>query len=306
MDIPQVDFHHIGGLKQLKYNDGDIAFLSDIRELPHNGFPASLTMVMVTLCEKGELHLDINNRPYTFPAGTLFVLKPHDLLDNCMVSPDFRCRMLCLSHRVMMDSFSDSDFWDCGINFLSRRSISIDDRDMRLCNLYGGLLKAKTEQSKPIFIKEIIHSLVRAVIYELLSHVYSGVNGYGRGLVRQREVLFQKFITLLSGLCVKPRSVAWYAERLCVSSRHLAAVCKQTSGKTAYEWISDYVRADIRNLLRNSNKSIKEIADMLRFPTLSFFGKYVRAYAGMSPTEYRKFLREPESGVFLSSAQGPC
>lgn len=50
-------------------------------------------------------------------------------------------------------------------------------------------------------------------------------------------------------------------------------------------------REDIRYWLKNSNKTVKEIADMLEFPNLSFFGKYCRTRFGLSPTEYRRQLR---------------
>ena len=145
---------------------------------------------MMIFCEEGKLQLEINNIPYAFTAETLFVIKPHELLDNFIISPDFRCGVLCLSHRVMMDSFSDSDFWDRGINFLNSRCVPMDERDFRVFSLYGGLLQAKIEQTKPLFMKEIIHSLVRAAIYELLLNVEPCGNEYGKGLVKQREVLF--------------------------------------------------------------------------------------------------------------------
>lgn len=43
----------------------------------------------------------------------------------------------------------------------------------------------------------------------------------------------------------------------------------------------------IKQMLRSSTKSIKEIANDTGFDNLSFFGKYVRRKLGMSPREYR-------------------
>jgi AraC-like DNA-binding protein len=68
-------------------------------------------------------------------------------------------------------------------------------------------------------------------------------------------------------------------------------VCKQVSGKTALDWINEYVLIDVRHWLKNSDKSVKEVADLLDFPNLSFFGKYCRSHLGMSPLKYRKELR---------------
>ena len=65
-------------------------------------------------------------------------------------------------------------------------------------------------------------------------------------------------------------------------------MCKNVSGKTATEIINAFVVEDIRQRLEYSEKSIKEIAQELDFPSISFFGKYVKAHLGVSPKEYRK------------------
>ncbi len=44
----------------------------------------------------------------------------------------------------------------------------------------------------------------------------------------------------------------------------------------------------MRVLLKNTNMSIKEIAQELHFPNQSFLGKFFKEHVGMSPTDYRK------------------
>ena len=45
---------------------------------------------------------------------------------------------------------------------------------------------------------------------------------------------------------------------------------------------------DIYRQLTHSDKSIKEIANSLDFPNLSFFGKFVRAHLDCSPSGFRR------------------
>ena len=63
---------------------------------------------------------------------------------------------------------------------------------------------------------------------------------------------------------------------------------KQISHHTPNEWIDNYVSLEIRVLLKNSTKSIKEIAQELHFPNQSFLGKYFKEQVGISPSAYRK------------------
>jgi AraC-like DNA-binding protein len=45
---------------------------------------------------------------------------------------------------------------------------------------------------------------------------------------------------------------------------------------------------ELRVLLKNSTKTIKEIANEMNFPNQSFLGKYFREHVGVTPSEYRK------------------
>ena len=65
-------------------------------------------------------------------------------------------------------------------------------------------------------------------------------------------------------------------------------VTREVSGKTALEWIREYTEADVRYYLLNTDLSVKEIAEELGFPNLSFFGKFCRRAFGYSPNDFRK------------------
>ena len=62
---------------------------------------------------------------------------------------------------------------------------------------------------------------------------------------------------------------------------------KQSSGRTALDWINEYAIQHIKFELKHSTQSMKEIAEKFNFPNQSFFGKYVKAHLGMSPARYR-------------------
>jgi AraC-like DNA-binding protein len=73
-----------------------------------------------------------------------------------------------------------------------------------------------------------------------------------------------------------------------LTPKHISLVVKRSSGKSATEWIEKYVILDAITQLTSTDKSIKEIAYNLGFPSQSFFGKYICRVVGTSPAEYRK------------------
>ena len=108
--------------------------------------------------------------------------------------------------------------------------------------------------------------------------------------VQARRSFIQSIIELLSKSKVKVRSVSFYADKLFITTKYLSVICKQVCGKTAFDIINEFIIEDITELLKYSEKSIKEIANYLEFPNLSYFGKYVKAHTGMSPTNTESIL----------------
>lgn len=73
-----------------------------------------------------------------------------------------------------------------------------------------------------------------------------------------------------------------------MTPKYLSLLVKNVSNRTAGEWIDNYVVLEAKALLSSSTLSIQEISDRLNFANQSFFGKYFKQHAGISPTEYRK------------------
>ncbi len=85
----------------------------------------------------------------------------------------------------------------------------------------------------------------------------------------------------------KPHEVAYYADKLSISPRYLANLCKAVSNKSAKEWINEYMMNDVRRYLIGTDLSIKEVASRTLFTNFSFFSKTVKHYFGKAPLELR-------------------
>ena len=105
---------------------------------------------------------------------------------------------------------------------------------------------------------------------------------------KRADALFAQFIRLLEENFRTERRVSWYAEQLGITAKYLSEMVKQVSKRTPNDWIDSYVMLEMRVMLKNTTKSIKEIAKSVNFPNQSFIGKYFKEHMGMSPSEYRK------------------
>lgn len=289
-NTPQFSFNVTKKMVKWKYQDNDILFLNGTKDLPFVNDSLRIDRYALVICNTGKLQLEINMTTQIIQVNHILICHPNDIISNTMLSPDFDGLILCLSKEIALTLFDEGDLWRYFFHFSKHPIISISKESQKMLKIYEKAFYTKFRIGKTPFHKEIVCSIIRAVLYELWENISNYMPSEIRG-VRHREILFKQFIDLLSGSMVKSRSVVWYAEQLGITPKHLSTVCKQVSGKTALEWINEYVAIDIRNILKNSDKSIKEVADLLRFPNVSFFSSYCRKHFGMPPMEYRKHLR---------------
>ena len=279
----KVDLDYILDKGVADYSDGDIVIFERIGDKSLNG-SVKLDMIMLAYCVKGRMQVDVNGKTYTAKAGEVMIGLPNNVYSNYMISPDFESKILGLSYAA-----AERDVLDLIGYVATNPVISLDDERQALITKYYSIIVHKIKSPHGYFHKEIMHSLFQCAIYELFAIIAPYVQySHDGGETKQANLLFRKFADLLSANEGKVRSVKRYADELCITPKYLSFVSKTVTGKTALEWIHQSTVKNIERYLSHSNMSIKEIADILEFPNLSFFGKFTKSHLGVSPTEYRR------------------
>ena len=292
----QVSIENIQESVQPDYMDGDILIIGNIRDIPDKLFvDNSLGVILFVICTHGKLQVRIKSKTVVVHSHEVLCCGPNTIIDDCMMSPDFEARILCLSPRMIQNILhDDKKIWNHYFYIGQNPVLNIGEESLRLFEQYYQLLEYRMKFSSRSYNKKTMVSLISALLYDLLADLSSPSfeKTEEDTLISQRDIIFKRFIELLSKSEPKKRSLSFYAEQLCITPKHLSTTIKRVSGKTAFEWINEYVIEDVKQQLSFSSKSIKEIADFLNFPNISFFGKYVRTHLGVSPTEFRRQIHE--------------
>lgn len=106
----------------------------------------------------------------------------------------------------------------------------------------------------------------------------------------RQEELFDKFINCLKRYCSLEHNVKFYADKLCISPQYLSKVSKDVSGRSANEWIDEFVLLEAKTLLAYTNLTIQEISNNVGFADQSSFGKFFKRNSGLSPKKYAQKL----------------
>ena len=284
VDLSDIDSQHIS----VDYQDGDLAILMDIRQIPEFS-SMKMGMNVILFCLKGKLQFEVNGRQITVRERELSIVQSHVSVGNLMVSPDFQCRIACMSDRLVKQQLRGYiTIWNRALYVNNTNIFRIpEDQPLEQTGHFYELVNFYFTRPRKRFRQEVIGSLLRCFLLDICELMEEQTAMETSSVHSQGDQLFNRFLQILSESQVKRQTVESYADQLCVSPKYLSAVCKKTSGKTAMQWINEYVMEDIRYYLKETSLTIKEISTTLGFPNLSFFGKYTKRSIGMSPKEYR-------------------
>jgi AraC-like DNA-binding protein len=89
-------------------------------------------------------------------------------------------------------------------------------------------------------------------------------------------------------------SLTQVAKAVNISGNHLSEKFKQVTGVNFVEYIARTRFEKARDLLRNPNLRVSEIAFAVGFQSLSQFNRVFKRFSGKSPTEYRADARQAD------------
>ena len=274
---------------QVGYSDNDIVIVDNIQKFAEIR-AAHMSMNAIAICTQGKVLGMLNGKTIEVHKNQVAIIPQNVMINDLMVSPDFDLKTMFFTNRILQSFLREKmNVWNDLVYIRRIHVITMEGVDLLFyTNLYDMLRLCIDRRAVHPFHTEVIQSLLRGGILALC------------GVLKQRMLKddvstdsqannnhFQCFLDLLHSTKVKHRTVEWYATELCISPKHLSALCKKSSGKTANEWITEHVVEDIRYYLKQTDYSIKQICDLVGFPNTSFFGKYVKDHFGMTPVQVR-------------------
>ncbi len=118
--------------------------------------------------------------------------------------------------------------------------------------------------------QRIIRLTSQAVAVELLHALENDIIDQTTSDTSQKDRLFQRFMSILSRPTNTEREVRAYAEQLLVTSKYLSAVCKEKSGRTAMDWITENTVSHITTYCRPTSPLRKSPSNWIFPMSVSF------------------------------------
>ena len=258
------------------------------KELPITTYPSYIRLGIVIYCVKGNAKIDIYSNKHIITPKELIIILPGQLVALTDVSVDFQIRYFTITESFYSDILSGISRFSPHFFFYMRTHYwypQTENDTRRLMNFFG-MVKDKVT-SNDIYRRELIIHLLRYLYLELFNAYEKEASLMTTRKDTRKEELANKFFGLIMKHFKENKDVAFYADKLCITSKYLTMVIKEVSGKSAKDWIVEYIVLEIKSLLKNTNMNIQEIAVKTNFANQSSLGRFFRKHTGMSLSQYR-------------------
>lgn len=277
--------------QHLALKDDIVVFETDFSREDPLKYPLRFDSLYLCLVEKGSCDITIDLRKFHAETNSLVVIQPknyvtvHNIGDECVIS-------ILTCSRYMVEEVLPvlTDILPLLLHHRVEPVKKLSEEGASGLRMFYKFLKQKLSGPQTPFLRSKLLCILQAALFELLDIHASTIDSRTAPKTRKDEIM-ARFIVAVSENFRENRQVSFYAEKLCITPKHLSAVVKDISGRTAGDWIENYVGMEAKVLLKSTDLTVQEIAARLNFANQSFFGKYFKHLTGLSPTEYRRSLQ---------------
>ena len=238
---------------------------------------------------KGTARIRCNFEIIDEQPGSVVLFNPGDAIKVEQRSADFEVEILAFSSFIQLAALNQLE--GVSVNALKKNMI-LDSPET--ASAASGIVQVLRPAIKTCSVRELYFISVMQLrafymLYQVMLRRYQiEVDTFKN----RADELFFRFRQLLAEHYRESRSVAFYADKLCITTRYLTNIVQQHYGKSPKDAIDIYTVMQIRLDLLQSDITLTDLAYKYNFSSPSFFSDYFRRNAGCSPQEYRSKNKE--------------
>lgn len=240
---------------------------------------------VLTICLKGRAVFKLNFRDFAVSEGMIFAYLPGQIFRLMERSDDLVIETLFLSADYVLQLPLPKDL-DLLKRLGSEPVQNVNPETLHNMLEFHALIAKYHRQPESGYRDGQTRALLFALLMEI-GKVYSGAVPSVPRAVSRKDGLADEFFNLLLKHYKTERSVAFYADRLCLTAKYLSMTIKNVTGHPISDWINEAVIIESKRMLKTTDLTALQISEELNFPNPSFFGRFFKQYVGVTPLQYK-------------------
>lgn len=240
----------------------------------------------ILICTEGCAKIAINTQSYTLTRGCEVILLDDVSLFIMGGSNDFRMTMFLYSKE--MASQATYKFAPQFFSYLIQHPLYRHPEGGEETLLaYMKILRDMQSDTHNRYHVLIATNLLRSILLNAYDKIQRFGDGQSGLAGSRKEEIYNRFMDLVIEHARTHREVAYYADKLCISTKYLAEVAKAVAKETPKQSIDAFIVSEIKLMLTFTDMSVQQIANYLHFPDQSYLGRFFKHHTGMSPSTYK-------------------
>ena len=241
------------------------------------------------LCRAGKAQFSFMNKTYTMEQGDWTIWQMSSEISDALYSSDFNADFLLVDSDFLLEYNPEKVWASKAFVFIKQNPVfHLSERGMAMVEY--NFIQFRRRLAEPhLFQTDILGKQLQIFLLDLWEIFRSAIENV-HNADNSTSLLFTRFMNMLPSYSKTEREVAFYADKLCVSAKHLSEMVKKSSGHPASYWINGYSMQEIYSLLKRPDLTLAEIANLMNFYNPAHFTRFVKKQTGKSPSELRQKL----------------
>lgn len=220
------------------------------------------------------------------PNSLLFLNK--DIVHRFDDQTDVAGKAILFTERFFCSTESDTTFLQNSILFndlFSNSPISLQNKATLFAELLDQMQK-ELDHSKDHFQADILQNLLHNfLLHSERERRTQNLSEIKKDADFDYVMLFKKF---LEETYKNKKQVNYYAKQINITEKRLNQATTKVLGKTPKEMIDDRIMLEAKRILAHTRQNVKEIGYNLGFEEPTYFIKYFKKHAKLTPIEFRE------------------
>lgn len=241
------------------------------------------------LCRAGKAQFSFMNKTYTMEQGDWTIWQMSSEISDALYSSDFNADFLLVDSDFLLEYNPEKVWASKAFVFIKQNPVfHLSERGMAMVEY--NFIQFRRRLAEPhLFQTDILGKQLQIFLLDQWEIYRSAIENV-HNADNSTSLLFTRFMNMLPSYSKTEREVAFYADKLCVSAKHLSEMVKKSSGHPASYWINGYSLQEIYTLLKRPDLTLAEIANLMNFYNPAHFTRFVKKQTGKSPSELRHKL----------------
>lgn len=156
--------------QSVKYIDNDFIIMDNLKtDTQFSTIKLGINVFNIVI--KGKMQACINGHRKIIGGHQMMVCPSSSIIEDLMVSPDFKCLIICLTDFRLLKTLlhSYTSIWNTALYVKKYNQIELEKKDFDVIEKVIDLLKIYVNDDDLYFREDIIHSLIQTLLLDFCS-----------------------------------------------------------------------------------------------------------------------------------------